>query len=119
MIHLGIGGLTNLYTYYVPIHRHNALQIEKQIEAPKVEVVPNSDQIGAGEEDEVLNKEIKSKMNPKVYESFQHPRFVQTEKINFELKRSRPKISNEESEVKKPKLAKGGSSKVKHKFQFY
>ena len=118
MIHLGVGGLTNLYTYYVPIHRHNVLQIEKQIEAPKVEVVPDSDQIGAGEEEVVLNKELKSKMNPKIYESFQHPRFVETEKINFELKRSRPK-TNEESEVKKPKLAKGGSSKVKHKFQFY
>jgi len=95
------------------------LQIQKQIEPQDTE-----EQTGKGIEDVVdseisdLNKEISEKMDSKIFKSFQHPRFVKVEKIVFSPKRKSDELEKT-VKVKKPKLLKGGSNEVKHKFQFH
>jgi len=117
---IGIGGSVNLYQCYVPTYSRNFLQIKKQIEPVAVE-----EQTGKGNEEksveleiETLNEEVSKKMDPKIFKSFQHPRFVKVDKIILNSKRKSDNVDNSVIE-KKPKLLTGGASQPKHKFQFY
>ena len=67
-------------------------------------------------EQSVENK-IRSKLEPTIYHSFQHPRFVKTEKIRFDLKRKSSESNDVNKNDKKAKV--GGSKTLKHNFQFY
>lgn len=66
-----------------------------------------------------LNYSLKNKMDPKIFESFQKPRFVKTDKIVTDLKR-KSTASNVSAADKRLKTSNfTGKSGVKHKFQFY
>lgn len=83
-----------------------------------------SEQVGNGQtEDESnnildnLNKDIKNKMDSKIYESFQKPHFVKTGEILIKRKSEESSTNN----VKKPKLDNETILKgnLKHKFKFH
>lgn len=126
----GVGGSINIYRYYVPIYSKNPLQVQKQVEPEKLQVVQQS---GTGVEDKVddttsvdieSDQEIPSnpqaaKMNPKIYNSFQHPSFVKTDKILFDLKRKGNEVKTKQSKKLKIEDGGGNSAQQKHKFQFY
>lgn len=105
----GVGGSINLYLNYVPIRSH-----EHYTELKKSNT---NEQHGAGQEsenNEVLNNELSGKLDPEIYKSFQHPKFVKTDTITFGNKRK--KI---EPEAEKPKKTKLSEAKISHNFQFF
>jgi len=116
----GVGGSTKVFDFYVPLHSANVLEVKKQIEPQQTAV----EQIGTGDNEdtvnnetnseETLNKSIISKMDANIYNSFQHPKFVKTEKIVFDRKR---KLPNEAQEIQS-KLPKQDGKPISHKFQF-
>jgi len=143
-IHLfsGIGGNVSIYNYYVPIYSKNYLEIKKNIS----EALEFVEQAGSGQDSkdtsssennaelsqnskrsqddenvvDDLNKSLKIKMDPKIYESFQKPNFVKTGEILFSNKRKVEKANVSGS--KKTKLMNNESNdrlNFKHKFQFH
>jgi len=138
----GIGGNVSIYNYYVPIYSKNYLEIKKNIS----ETLDFVEQAGSGQESkdpsssensaelsqnakqsqedenivDGLNKSLKIKMDPKIYESFQKPKFVKTGEILFSNKRKAEKANVSSS--KKTKLMNNDSTdglNFKHKFQFH
>ena len=122
----GVGGSMNMFTYFVPIYSKNVLEVQKQIQPPSETNPTEPGQSGSGliENNEIKHESMAetsnihaSKMEPSIYQSFQHPKFVKTNKIIFDLKRkgTEPKSS----EAKRAKTVGGGKSGLNHKFQFH
>jgi len=105
----------------------NSFEVKKQIEPPSI--ISTNDQSGTGTKEsepnepneEEVNNKISSKLEPTIYHSFQHPNFVKTEKIRFDLKRKNSDKGDKNTEEKKMKVKVkvGGSKALKHNFQFY
>jgi len=123
----GVGGSVSIYNYYVPLYSKNYLEVKKQI----ADIPEFIEQSGTGTQQDLsesnnedilgqLNKHVKDKMDPNIYESFQKPNFVKTDEILFTSKR---KLSSEDgTNTKKLKTIKGGSAQpinINHKFKFH
>jgi len=111
--------------------------VTKQVEPiPVIATIEGQSGSGSKESDnlteseaEDINGEMKSKLGPKLYHSFQHPKFVKTEKILFDLKRKAEQSEESGLSKKKKQDIKSGESKalsggsktsnIKHNFQFY
>lgn len=111
-INPGVGGGFNLFEDFVPIYSKNLQEKQKKIDVQK-----NLDQVGSGETKTIDNEDVKEKMDPELFKSFQHPRFVDTGKILFSKKRQQ-EDSLQEKEVKKLKTKNEKKETMKHKFQF-
>ena len=105
----GIAQIVTMHPIYVPVQGKSDYAIEKKIENMDVPVVlTENGQIGSGEEDN------STKMDPKIAESFNHPRMIKTEKIVF------PKVKAEKRKLfLAPKTGHGKieQKKPKHSFQ--
>jgi len=124
----GIGSTFNLFTHYIPLHSTDPFQIKKQVDPIDLPLTEPG-QSGTGNDDDgnlnesVQNNFVQSKMDPKVYESFQHPNasFIKTDKIFKNLlKRKERKDTTQDSMPKKVKkhISKSEAD-LKHKFQFH
>jgi hypothetical protein len=125
----GVGQITRLYSFYVPLYSKNLLH----------EIIDSlvSDQLGAGTDNEILQKlnERKRKLlGDNVFDSFMHPKPFKTKKIelkgvdNKKHKDKQEKASEnkkKESEKKEKASEKNTNNKKQskkqsnHKFQFY
>jgi len=86
---LGIGGSVNIFNDYVPTYSRNHTGIQKKIDDAPDPV--KTEQIGAGEHpfDEISNDNVEKKLDPNIFKSFQHPRFVVTEKVQINKRKSK------------------------------
>ena len=117
----GIGLNVSMYDLYVPTFSKNFLEVKKQIEPLNSDVSQTGSGSAVkdeGEEDKDLNMELKQKMDPQIFASFQKPNFVKSEKLILQKKR-KPTMSVLNKEIKKAKIIEGGSNKNIHKFKFY
>lgn len=75
----GIGLIVNMHHLFVPFVGKSNYVIEK-----KTEDLMDNDQEGTGDNDQtesLLQNEKDDKMDPKVVESFNHPKLIKTEKL--------------------------------------
>ena len=84
---LGIGGSYTIYNDYVPMYSRNHTEIQKKIDDDPIA----TEQVGAGENpsDEIFNDNVQKKLDAEIYKSFQHPRFVVTEKVQINKRKSK------------------------------
>ena len=121
-INPGVGASFNLFAFYVPLHAADPFKIQKQID-PVDQPLTQPGQSGSGTDEKeakvnesVENSAVRSQMDPKVYQSFQHPNssFIKTDKIfkNFQKR----KVDIPEPA---PKKVRRDNADIKHKFQFH
>lgn len=123
-INPGIGNISKLYSFYVPIHTQSFKhEIKKNVEEKL-----QTDQLGGGDVDILENakseESVVQKLNEKkrkllgdaVFDSFMHPKPFKTKKIELQQEKKLTKTKSEKSGNGSKNLPNKSQN---HKFQFY
>jgi hypothetical protein len=127
-INPGIGNISKLYSFYVPIHTQS---FKHEIKKNGEENL-KTDQLGGGDVDilqktesdetvlQKLNEKKRKLLGDAVFESFMHPKPFKTKKIELQTETEK---QQKNSKPKSEKIGKGSKNLSKkpqsHKFQFY